>query len=208
MCKGSRIYDLPEFTLQYQVLDESGSDASTESVKFQPWPANLMIASAIPLGEEGELNSFQTYFPTGAYPNPLTGLDFRHTATGLIAGGLVFLLGGILMSPFSFFKRKSFAASKKHRWEEVLDTLKSGEIQDEKQFFDALRKSLVWYCVDILNVDPFYWLKHEEEVMTEDHKGTGELAGFRSLFIDLLHNPGGEKDAFLERFTNIVSDAG
>ena len=88
-----------------------------------------MIASAIPLGEEGELNSFATYFPTGAYPNPLTGQDLRQSFTSMIAGGLIFLLGGILMSPFSFFKRKSLAEKSNKRWEEVLSTLKSGEIQ-------------------------------------------------------------------------------
>ena len=156
---------MPEFTLEYSSIDGAGNDVASESIQFRPWPANLLIASAIPLGEEGELNSFATYFPTGAYPNPLTGQDLRQSFTSMIAGGLIFLLGGILMSPFSFFKRKSLAEKSNKRWEEVLSTLKSGEIQNEKQFLDSFRKCLVWYCVDELKVDPFYWLKHEEEVM-------------------------------------------
>lgn len=205
LCKGSRNYDLPEFTLEYSSLDGAGNDVASESIQFRPWPANLLIASAIPLGEEGELNSFATYFPTGAYPNPLTGQDLRQSFTGMIAGGLIFLLGGILMSPFSFFKRKSLAENSKKRWEEVLNTLKSGEIQNEKQFLDSFRKCLVWYCVDELKVDPFYWIKHEEEVMHEDHKGAGELAGYRELFIDVLQSPSDQNDELLGRFTALIS---
>jgi hypothetical protein len=206
LCKGSRFYELPEFTLQYHVLDETGSEVSTESVQFRPWQTNLMIASAIPLGEEGELNSFSTYFPTGAYPNPLTGLDYRHPSAGLVAGGLFLLLGGILMSPFSFLKRKAFAARSKTRWEEVLDILKSGDIQNEKEFVELLRKCLVWYCVDELDVDPFYWLKHEEEVALKEHHGVGNLAEHRDLFIDLLHSPSGENDILLERLTSLIAN--
>ncbi|NNE38259.1 MAG: hypothetical protein HKN08_08140 [Gammaproteobacteria bacterium] len=205
LCKGSRFYDLPEFTLEYTTLDEAGNDIATESAQFRPWPANLMIASAIPLGEEGELNSFATYFPTGAYPNPLTGQDLRQSYTGMIAGGLVFLLGGILMSPFSFFKRKSVADKSKNRWEDVLVTLKSGELQDEKEFLDSLRKCLVWYIVDELKTDPFYWLKHETEVVQDEHKGTGDLAGYRELFIDVLHSPEGKNDELLDRFTTLIA---
>lgn len=205
LCKGSRNYDLPEFTLEYSSLDGAGNDVASEAIQFRPWPANLLIASAIPLGEEGELNSFATYFPTGAYPNPLTGQDLRQSFTSMIAGGLIFLLGGILMSPFSFFKRKSLAEKSKKRWEEVLNTLKSGEIQNEKQFLDSFRKCLVWYCVDELKVDPFYWIKHEEEVMSDDHKGTGELAGYRELFIDVLQSPIEKNDELLVRFTTLIS---
>ena len=183
LCKGSRFYDLPEFTLEYTILDEDGNDVSTESIQFSPWQANVMIASAIPLGEEGELNSFSTYFPTGAYPNPLIGKDFRHPSAGLIAGGLFLLLGGILMSPFSFLKRKVFAERSKARWEEVFENLKSGEIQNEKEFLEILRRCLVWYCVDEMDVDPFNWLKHEEEVSQKEHQVTGELKNFRDLFI-------------------------
>jgi hypothetical protein len=205
LCKGSRFYDLPEFTLEFTTLDGTGNDVATDSVQFRPWPTNLMIASAIPLGEEGELNSFATYFPTGAYPNPLTGKDLRQSYSNMIAGGLIFLLGGILMSPFSFFKRKSVADKSKKRWEDVLKTLKSGEIQDEKQFLDALRKCLVWYIVDELKADPFYWLKHEEEVMEDAHKGTGDLAGYRELFLEVLHSPSGKNDDLLNRFTALIA---
>ncbi len=205
LCKGSRFYDLPEFQLEYTTLDNAGNDVSTESVQFRPWPANLMIASAIPLGKEGELNSFATYFPTGAYPNPLIGQDLRQSYKNMIAGGLIFLLGGILMSPFSFFKRKSVADKSKNRWEDILSTLKSGELQNDKEFLDSLRKCLVWYIVDELKTDPFYWLKHETEVVHDDQKGTGDLAGYRELFIDILHSPEGKNDELLNRFTTLIA---
>ncbi len=205
LCKGSRFYELPEFTLSYTTVDSAGNDVAEESVQFRPWPESLMIASAIPLGEEGELNSFATYFPTGAYPTPLTGQDLRQSYSGMLAGGLIFLLGGILMSPFSFFKRKSVADKSRNRWEDVLTTLKSGEIQNDKEFLDSLRKCLVWYIVDELKVDPFYWLKHEEEVMHDDHKGKGNLAGYRELFIEVLHSPEGKNDELLDRLTTLIA---
>jgi hypothetical protein len=207
LCKGTRLYKIPEFTLQYKIIDEVGNELSAESVQFSPWPTDIMIASAIPLGEEGELNTFPTYFPTGAFPNPLSGVSYRQPSAGMIAGGLFLLLGGIFMSPFSFFKRKGFAVKEKTRWEEVLEQLKSGEIGAEDQFLDALRKCLVWYCVDTLKVDPYYWLKHEEEVSGEVHKSTGEFAEVKSLFIDLLHSPSGEGDVLLERLTGVIADA-
>jgi hypothetical protein len=207
LCKGSRRYEIPEFTLQYQIIDEAGNELSAESVQFSTWPTDIMIASVIPLGEEGELNTFPTYFPTGAFPNPLTGVSYRQPSAGLIAGGLFLLLGGIFMSPFSFFKRKGFAVTEKTRWEEVLENLKSGDIGAEDQYLDALRKCLVWYCVDTLKIDPYYWLKHEEEVSGEVHKSTGEYAEVKSLFIDLLHSPSGEGDVLLERLTGVIADA-
>jgi hypothetical protein len=207
LCKGTRLYEIPEFTLQYQIIDEAGNELSAQSVQFSPWPTNIMIASAIPLGEEGELNTFPTYFPTGAFPNPLSGVSYKQPSAGLIAGGLFLLLGGIFMSPFSFFKRKGFAVTEKRRWEEVLEHLKSGDIGAEDQFLDALRKCLVWYCVDALKVDPYYWLKHEEEVTGDVHKSTGEFAEIKSLFIDLLHSPKGEGAVLLERLNGVIADA-
>jgi hypothetical protein len=207
LCKGSRFYDIPEFSLEYHILDENSAEASVQTAQFRPWQTTLMIASAIPLGEEGELNSFGTYFPAGAYPKPLMGIIDRYSSSGFLAGGLILLMGGLLMSPFSIFKRKGFAARTKARWEDVLEKLKAGEVQNESEFLDILRKCLVWYCIDELDVDPFYWLKHEEEVMHDVQKGTGELAGYRELFLDLLHSPTGQNDELLDRFTRLISNA-
>lgn len=109
------------------------------------------------------------------------------------------------MSPFSFFKRKSVADKSKNRWEDILSTLKSGELQNDKEFLDSLRKCLVWYIVDELKTDPFYWLKHETEVVHHDQKGTGDLAGYRELFIDILHSPEGKNDELLNRFTTLIA---
>ena len=206
LCKGSRFYELPEFALEYQIIDEAGNEVSAETVQFRPWPTTIMIATAIPLGEEGELNPFATYFPTGAYPNLLSGEDFRYLSAGMVAGGLFLFLGGILMSPFSFLKRKAFAAKEVSRWEVVLKDIQSGAIKDEDKYLDALRKCLVWYCVDTLKVDPFNWIKHEEEV-SERPKGTDDFAEFKTLFIDLLHSPRGQRDALLGRLTSLVAHA-
>ncbi len=110
------------------------------------------------------------------------------------------------MSPFSFFKRKGFAPKEKLRWEEVLEHLQSGDIGAEDHVLDALRKCLVWYCVDTLKVDPYNWIKHEEEVSRDVQKSTSEHTEFKSLFIDLLHSPSGQGDVLLERLTGLIAN--
>lgn len=203
LCRGSRQYTIPEFSLDYNRLDGSGNTVPAETVLFRPWPPMVMIASAIPLGEEGELNSFPTYFPTGGFPDPLSG-EADGSSAGLIAGSLFLLLGGILMSPFSFFKRASSVQKTSSRWEEVLEKIQGGEYQDDAHLFDAIRKCLVWYCTDELKVDPFYWVKHQEEVTTKEQKGTEEYGEYRQLFLDLLMSPQGQGMALTERLSALV----
>jgi len=205
LCRGNRRYEVPEFTLEYELVTASDSEI-IEPIKFRPWPAAIVVGSAIPLDEEGELNSFLSYFPTGAFPSPLSGLEQESPFTGLIAGGMFLLLGGLLMSPLSFFKRSSLATSKqKARWEHVLEKLKAGEFEDEAHFMDNLRRCMVWYCVDELAVDPFYWVKHESEVSGKQKQGAGELAEMKELFIQLSHNPQGEGKVLLERLSQLIS---
>ena len=203
LCRGTRQYLIPEFSFSFQILDESGTEVSVETVQFRPWPPTVMIGSAIPLGEEGELNTFPTYFPTGAFPDPLSGKD-DDTSSSLIAGSLFLLLGGILMSPFSFFKSGSSVQKTKTRWEEIQEQLHAGAFEDDAHLLDAIRKCLVWYCVDELDIDPFYWVKHQEEVSSKQQKGTEEFEEYRKLFIDVLHNPEGQGKALLDRLSPLL----
>lgn len=205
LCRGTRTYEIPEFTLKYDLIDPEGAVVSTHEAKFRPWPENVKVASTLALNEDGELDGFLSYFPTGAYPQPLSGIDSRYTSLGFIAGGLFLLLGGMLMSPFNFFKRKTSVAKINTRWEQPLEQLRSGAFTDDEHQLDALRRSVVWYCTDKLGVDPFYWIKHQDEVSGKQQKVAGELAGFRDLFTAILLSPRGQSKQLLDRFLQLTA---
>jgi len=199
-CKGSRHYQMPEFELLYHIIDQAGEITDSRVAIFRPMPATLTVASTLEPDESGELRGFSEYFPTDAYPDPLVGEVQKELYTGLIAGGVFLLLGGILMSPLSLFKRKASVPKSRPRWELVLEQLQNGKFEQEEKFLDELRRCVVWYCTDELKVDPFYWVKHQEEVSGVQQKGTGEYAEYRALFIELLNNPSGQGKELLERF--------
>lgn len=207
LCRGERLYQVPQFSLVYELLDGQGAVVSEQTAAFSPQPPNFKVSTSLELGEEGELQSFQSYFPNGAYPSPLSGVDSRYPSIGVIAGGLFLLLGGVFMSPFSFFKRKTEVTRNSDRWEPLLEQLRTGAYPDDAHQLDALRRCLVWYCTDKLGVDPFYWVKHEEEVSGQQQKGTGEFAPFRDLFRDVLLSPRGQGKQLLDRLTQLVSKA-
>lgn len=207
MCRGERIYELPEFTLEYSLIDSEGVAVTSKTAKFRPLPLNLAVDTLLELTEEGELNPFLSYFPNGAFPQPLSGIDSRYPSLGVLAGGLLLLIGGLLMSPFNFFKRKTDVSASTARWEPILEQLRAGAYTDDAHQLDALRRCLVWYCTDKLGVDPFYWVKHEEEVSGHQQKGTGELAGYSDLFKDILMSPRGQGKQLLDRFTQLIAKA-
>ena len=186
-CPGTREYLLPEFNLNYRIGEE------VESIRFRPWPSILTVSSSIPLDEEGQLFPFRKYFPTNAYPDPVSGTDRRGEAIGFVGIGMAALLGGILMWPFRFKKSSPFGAKKEGRWQVLLHELEDDDAADEKRYFDQLRKCFVWYCTDELDVDPFDWL------------GSGdEESDLQSLFIDLLHGPDGKAPELRTRFTELL----
>ena len=205
LCRGTRTYEIPEFTFKYDLIDSSGAVASTQEAKFRPWPQNVKVASTLALNEDGELDGFLTYFPTGAYPQPLSGIDSRYSSLGFIAVGLFLLLGGILMSPFNFFKKKAAVAKVNARWEQPLQQLRSGTFTDDEHQLDALRRCVVWYCKDKLGVDPFYWIKHQDEVSGKEQKVSADLAGFKQLFSDILLSPRGESKKLLDSFIQLTA---
>lgn len=207
LCRGDRLYAVPEFSLAYELIDEEGAVTGEQTAVYRPGPENFTVFTSLQLGEEGELLGFQSYFPNGAYPSPLSGVDNRYPSIGVIAGALLLLMGGVLMSPFSFFKRKVEVTRNSDRWEPVLDQLRAGAFADDARQIDAMRRCLVWYCTDKLGVDPFYWVKHEEEVSGEKQKGGGELAPYRELFHDILLSPRGQGQQLLDRLTRLVGKA-
>jgi len=207
LCRGERNYKVPEFSLTYELIDKEGVVLSEKTAVFQPQPQNITVQSTLELGEEGELQGFQTYFPNGAWPLPLSGNDSRYSSLGVITAGLFLLLGGVFMSPFSFFKRKTEVTRNSDRWEPVLEQLRAGGYPDDAHQIDALRRCLVWYCTDKLGVDPFYWVKHEEEVSGHQQKGGGEFAPFRELFHDILLSPRGQGKQLLDRLSQLIAKA-
>lgn len=208
VCRGTRQYALPDFTLEYQVMDGGDEDAGTESASFRPWPPTLIVTSAIPLGEEGELFLFSKYFPNGGYPGPLSGTNESDVSLGLLTGGLVFLLGGVLMSPFGFLKKKRFGVKPPARWEQLLQRLRSEQFEDDAHFLDAYRRCLIWYCNDELDLDPFDWIRRPEEAPANGQGDDEEHVELHKLFIDAIHNPAGQHQDLLERLDRVVRSEG
>lgn len=209
-CPGTREYLLPEFSLNYRIVDAdaeaiAGGDTAagaTESLRFRPWPSILTVSSAIPLDEEDQLYPFRKYFPTNAYPNPVSGFDRTSESLGFVGIGMAALLGGILMWPFRFKKSNPFAAKSQARWQELLQELQDDDAEDEKRYFDRLRRCFVWYCTDELGIDPFDWMQLAEHDAEEQADET--LASLHSLFIDLLHNPAGQGPELRTRLSDLI----
>jgi hypothetical protein len=196
-CPGTREYLLPEFKLSYRSADE------TQSLSFRPWPSILTVASAIPLDEENQLFPFQKYFPTNAYPDPVSGSERKREAYGIVGIGMAALLGGILMWPFRLRQSSPFGSKKEARWQELLQALEDDSAADEKRYFDRLRRSFVWYCTDELDIDPFNWLQSAGQV--SDDQADETLVELKKLFAELLHNPAGQGPELRSRFSVLVT---
>jgi hypothetical protein len=199
-CPGDRDYALPEFVLTYQDLD--ASDDSARSIRFRTWPANLTVLTTLQSDDEDQLFPFETYFPAGGYPQPLVGEDGKR-GSFLTAGiTLALLMGGLLMWPFRS-RTQGKTAADLPRWRQQLQIVRAADAADDARFFDALRRCLVWYCNDELQLDPFVWLDLAESGDGSDDSRSH--AALRSLFIDLLHSPAGQGVEFRKRLETEIS---
>ncbi len=198
-CPGDRNYTLPEFVIEYQDLNASGDAVS--SVRFRPWPETLTVSTTLQSDEEDQLFPFETYFPTGGYPDPLVGKD--GTRTSVVTAGITvaLLMGGLFMWPFRSRTQEKTAADMP-RWQQQLQVLREADTTDDVRFLDAVRRCLVWYCNDELQLDPFVWLDLAES--GDDSGDDPSHADLRSLFVDLLHNPAGQGDEFRRRLEKII----
>jgi hypothetical protein len=202
-CPGDRVYALPEFVLSYEDLNASGDSARL--VRFRPWPRRLTVSTTLQSDEENQLLPFETYFPAGGFPDPMAGED-RIRKSFVTAGiTLALLMGGLIMWPFRS-RTQGKTAADKPRWQQQLQVVRDADIADDARFLDAMRRCLVWYCNDELQLDPFVWLDLAESGDASDDDRTH--ADLRSLFIDLLHNPAGQGVEFRRRLETIVSPAG
>jgi hypothetical protein len=194
-CPGNRRYGVPEFTLRYRTDAGEGGEVAT----FRPEPRSLTIATSIARNEDGRLHPFSTYFPTGAYPEPLSAPDRTRASLATIGIGLVMLIGGVLMWPFRFRDRNPFAAKDVPRWQQLLRELPAAGSEDPARLAEQMRRCLVWYLSDELGIDAFDWLDGEAGRQPDAH------APLRELFIDLLHDPSGRAEALRSRLTGLLA---
>ncbi len=202
-CPGDRVYAVPEFVLGYQDLNASGDGA--HSIRFRPWPETLTVSTTLQSDEENQLLPFETYFPAGGYPDPMVGEDGIRKSFVTAGITLALLMGGLIMWPFRL-RTQGKTAADKPRWQQQLQILREVDTTDDARFLDTLRRCLVWYCNDELQLDPFVWLDLAESGDASDDDRTH--ADLRSLFIDLLHNPAGQGAEFRRRLESIISPAG
>ena len=106
------------------------------------------------------------------------------------------------MWPFRSRAQKE-ASAEIPRWRRILQELEAGEADEDAHYVDALRRCLVWYCNDELQVDPFLWLDLAElgegDEVDEEH---GEL---RSLFFELLHSPTGRNAELRTQLVKLIA---
>lgn len=193
-CPGNRQYPLQDLTLRYR----SKHAADPVSVKFRPRPDVVAVTTAIERDADNRLYPFASYFPSGAYPDPLPVADRTGAALMVLGTGSVMLIGGILMWPFRFRRKQLFATDQVPRWQTVLHDLQNEDEADERRLADRMRRCLVWYCSDSLNVDPFEWLAPGGNDYEAAH------AELRGLFIDLLHDPSGRGAELRVRLASLV----
>ena len=110
------------------------------------------------------------------------------------------------MWPFRSRSQDKTAADQP-RWQQQLQNLQEADSADDARYLDALRRCLVWYCNDELQLDPFVWLDLAETGDDPDDNAGDDRshADLRSLFIDLLHNRAGQGDEIRKRLVMIIS---
>lgn len=137
-CPGDRHYPIPEFTLRYR-----DKGAHPGELRFRPRPEALTVITAIERDEDGRLYPFSTYFPSGAYPDPLPVTDRTRVSLATLGIGSLILIGGMLMWPLRLRRKQLFAAGEKTRWEKLLLELQNEEEEDERKLADRMRRCLV-----------------------------------------------------------------
>ena len=204
-CRGNKEYELPIFTIGYQIIDASGSVVNNKSVRFNPVPGYVSVIQALDIRGEGGLEKLSAYIGSSGYPAAMTVMGSESGSfQTLLTGGIIFLLG---FFPLLLSKGKSGRMddprSIKHRWERVLVHIKDGDDLSNEEWSDLLRRSVTWYCMDELGVNPYSWLS--------DGNSHGVGPGnskFRDYFIDVLNQEGvdtEQRSEYINRFIELVN---
>jgi hypothetical protein len=203
-CRGNKLYELPVFTLSYQILDSGGNVLNNKSVRFNPDPGYIVVMQALDV-REGPLDDLTAYLGNSGYPSALSIPDTQGAGSwALLTGSVLFL--------FSFFpvlfskdpvRRVEDTRKPRNRWEKALAALQEeGNDYSNEEWSDLLRRCASWYCMDVLGKNPYDLLGDEHR-----HGETAEVTEFRIFFLDVLNQDGIPPEShrsYLDTFYNLL----
>ena len=208
-CRGNKIYELPIFTLGYQIIDGSGNVLNNKSVRFTPVPGSVVVMQSLDIRGEGGLDKLSNYLGNSGYPAAKELPEGEGSSLWpLMTGSLLFLASFFpLLFTRNVPRRTENNRMAKHRWEKVFMYLQddSDELNDE-EWSDLLRRSITWYCLDELGINPYTWL-------TDLHKRkeSSNITSVREYFVDVLNQEGIAKEqrsTFVASFKELLKGAG
>lgn len=204
VCPGEKVYELPIFTLSYQIIGQGGRLLNDKTVHFRPWPETIPVTPAL-MSVPPDASGFASAFPAGAYPEPVA-VDVRTLAPILLIALAVILL---LVSLLGRFSRTHLPFSMQNHpppakpWEGLLMALQDDDL-DGALWADSLRRCVSGFCVDELSINPYEWLGPAD---TATSNAIRELDGIRNFFIEVTkhgHVDVGARQGFLAEFVNLV----
>lgn len=200
-CAGNRTFLLPDFSLRYRLSDPANGNADGRIATFRIAPDRLTVVTAIEVDDEGELRPFNHYFPAGGYPKPAAAADQRSIWLLITAVSLTFLTGASYMW---FFRKQGSrdVPADTPRWQSLLTELEKSDDKTSPLFADNLRRCLVWFCYDELQVDAFEWLDLAE--IADDPIAANSAPEIRQLFVGLLQHPAGCGEDVFAAFKSIA----
>ncbi len=205
-CRGNKQYELPVITVGYQIIDSGGNVVNNKSVRFNTNPSQIVVMQALDIRGEGGLDDLSAYIGGSGYPTAMNVSDDEAASMWpVLTGGIIFLASffPVLLTGQSQ-QRPEARRRLNTRWESVLAQLNNdGNNLSDEEYSDLLRRSATWFCLDELGVNPYDWLGH--------YHGGESHQEVRDFFIDVLNQEGITQDnrqAFIDRFTNLITDAG
>lgn len=205
-CRGNKIFELPVFTVGYQIIDNGGNVVNNKSIRFNTVPSNIAVMQALDIRGEGGLEELSAYLGNSGYPAAMSIPDDETASMWpVLAGGLIFLgsFFPVLLTSNSP-RRQDTRHRSNTRWEAALNHLSNADenISDE-EFSDVLRRSATWYSLDELGANPYDGITEQNNLKHNKE--------FREYFIDVLNQERIGQDKrqdYLKRFTSIISAAG
>jgi len=200
-CAGHKPYEIPLFTLGYQIVDGSGDVQNNKSVRFRPWPGKVMLTQALHIPHHA-IEEFTTYFPGGAYPKTLNMSESQSGGLWIIlVGGLLFLTS---FTPRLFGDDVPYLVEQTRkpgkRWDKVLAGLQDESSQySDEEWADHLRRLVMWFSLDELGINPCVYL-HDDSVAIATERLD---KGFREFFFDVINQESitsARRNEFLSRF--------
>ncbi|NNE37378.1 MAG: hypothetical protein HKN08_03655 [Gammaproteobacteria bacterium] len=202
-CRGNKYYELPVFTVGYQIIDGGGNVVNNKSIRFNPVPSSIVVMQALDIRGEGGLEELSAYLGNNGYPTSMPIADEEAASVWpVMTGGIIFLASFL---PLLFTSKSPKRSESKNRlnsrWENVLAhaTNDSNNLSDE-EWSDMLRRCATWYSLDQLGENPYTWVgKHEADLQDNE---------FKKFFIDVLNQesiPNEERENFINRFNSITS---